>query len=261
LGGSAWWYATIFELANLETVKVTIRIPGIPTAFIGTKIVLISDFHLGRTIRTPLLRAAIDHSLALKPDLLVIAGDLVQRIWDSEPDILADELDRIEVPLGAYAVLGNHDYHPNAGVVAQAVQSTGVRLLRNDAVPLQRNDQQVYLAGIESVMERRHNLPMAMRAVPAGAPTILLAHEPDFADEAVLDQRIVLQLSGHSHGGQVRMLGAPLRLPRYAQKYPEGLYRVGSTWLYTNRGIGVAGVPIRVNCPPEVTLIELQSAA
>lgn len=105
------------------------------------------------------------------------------------------------------------------------------------------------------------DLKSTLEKAPAGAPVVLLLHEPDLVDQTSLDPRVSLQLSGHTHGGQVRLLGRPPVLaPHLGKKYDQGLFRVNETWLYTNRGLGVISIPIRYNCPPEITLLTLTKA-
>jgi predicted MPP superfamily phosphohydrolase len=125
-------------------------------------------------------------------------------------------------------------------------------------VPLERGTHRLWLAGIDDVLRGRPDLGAAIGKIPANEATILLAHEPDFADEASL-LPIDLQLSGHSHGGQIWIpgIGAPW-LPPLSRKYPRGLYQIGKLTLYTNIGIGTIRAPIRINCPPEITLITLR---
>jgi predicted MPP superfamily phosphohydrolase len=165
-------------------------------------------------------------------------------------------------PLGIYVVYGNHDYY--VGYVSQttaSVRRAGMTLLRNQSVPLTRGKSQIFIVGIDDLWLRYANLPRALQSVPRDACKIALMHEPDFADEAA-KAGIDLQLSGHSHGGQVRIPGiGPLILPEYGRKYPMGLARVGNfTQVYTTRGVGVLPPPVRFNCPPEVTLIRLTRA-
>jgi len=133
--------------------------------------------------------------------------------------------------------------------------------LQNRAVRLERDGARIWLAGVDDISKGNPNLPRTLSGIPPGETTILLAHEPDFADQAAR-YPIDLQLSGHSHGGQVWIpgIGAPW-LPTLARKYPRGLYRIEQLILYTNIGIGTIRAPIRINCPPEVTLITLRSAS
>ena len=143
-------------------------------------------------------------------------------------------------------------------LVKQGLAEQGIELLHNQGVLL--NDGQLLLAGVDDLWSGEPDAEAALANWREGVPTILLAHEPDFADQFLADGRIQLQLSGHTHGGQVRMPGVgPLVLPRYGQKYHNGLYRVGQGQVYTNRGIGVIDPAVRLNCPPEITEFVLRT--
>ena len=132
--------------------------------------------------------------------------------------------------------------------------------MRNQARPIEKDGQRLWIAGVDDVLEGWADLSRTTAGIPANEATILLAHEPDYADLAA-KAGIDLQLSGHSHGGQVRVPGVgPLVLPNLARKYHTGLNRVGNLQVYTTRGIGVINPPVRLNCPPEVTLITLKKA-
>lgn len=144
-------------------------------------------------------------------------------------------------------------------LVTQSVERAGVTVLHNRNIALRRGGQTLYLAGVDDVLESRHDLSAALRAIPTSAPTILLAHEPDYADIAARDPRILLQLSGHSHGGQVCLPGyGGLVFPLWGRKYTRGLYAVNQMTLYTNRGLGMVSLPLRFACRPEITLLTLQ---
>ena len=180
-----------------------------------------------------------------------------------EAQSITAQLRHLHARDGVFAVLGNHDWWEDAGDVAHAVRAAGITLLRNEHVTLRRNGATLYLAGVDDVQMRKADLKRALAGVPREAAVILLAHEPYFADTASRDGRVGLQLSGHSHGGQIvlpRVDGAVLRFLGH-HRYPRGLYRVREMSVYTNRGLGVVGLPLRVNCPPEVALITLQSEA
>jgi hypothetical protein len=172
----------------------------------------------------------------------------------------------LSAPLDVYAVLGNHDYwHPSgAARVAQALRDAfaGRRfeMLLNDNRVINAGGALLHIVGVDDVWEQQHDLRRAIASLPPDQPAILLAHEPDLADEAATTHPFVLQLSGHSHGGQVRLpfIGAPL-LPPYGQKYPIGLQRAGDMLVYTSRGVGMIAPAVRFNCQPEVTLITLRS--
>jgi predicted MPP superfamily phosphohydrolase len=154
------------------------------------------------------------------------------------------------------ACLGNHDHWTDADAVAGALTDAGITVLRNAAREVADG---LWVAAVDDVWERYADLEKALEGVPAGATVVLLAHEPDYADEVAADGRVSLQLSGHSHGGQVRLpFAGPLVLPYLGRKYPAGLYRVGEMWLYVNRGVGLVSPAVRFNCRPEVTVLRLR---
>jgi hypothetical protein len=134
-------------------------------------------------------------------------------------------------------------------------------MLINQGLEINQGNGSFYLAGMDDGWSGQPDLAKSVEKAPAGVPIVLLLHEPDLVDETSLDPRIVLQLSGHTHGGQVLMPGRPpIFTPTLGKKYSQGLFRVNDTWLYTNRGLGVISVPLRFNCPPEVTLLTLTRA-
>ncbi len=258
---SGWWYAERVEPYWLAVEAHTLTLPGLPAAFDGLTVVQLSDLHLG-PVPTPeasdaMVAAAVRTAVALRPDLIVITGDFVRRWgWESR---LTEALRPLTAPLGVLGVRGNHDWYRGAEAVAERVTAAGVHLLNNAHLRLTRGDEAVYVAGLDDQYDNRHDLNQALAGLPAGALVILLAHEPDFATTAAADGRVALQLSGHSHGGQVRLpfLRATW-LPRLGRRFPHGWYQVGAMQLYVNRGIGVVGVPVRFNCRPEVTHFTLR---
>lgn len=258
---SGWWYAAEFEPQQIEVVRVRLPLRRLPEAFVGLTIAQISDLHFGPLVEAREVRAAVDMIRGLKPDIVAVTGDHVHRVTHGEPDFVVQELSRLEAPLGAFAVMGNHDYWTNGPVVSSALQRAGLDVLRNANTSIRRAGETLYIAGLDDVWERHHDLVRTIKGVPEGGCAILLAHEPDIADEAATDSRIAMQISGHTHAGQVRLPGrGPLVVPRHGRKYREGLYQVDGLQLYVNRGIGVIWPPIRINCRPEVTLYELAAA-
>jgi predicted MPP superfamily phosphohydrolase len=166
-----------------------------------------------------------------------------------------------------YAILGNHDVRVSAHAVTDALETHGISVLTNTSVALERDGRRLWLAGTQDALEARPNLTAALPAgrKPHQEPLILLAHEPDFADQAV-GRQIDLLLSGHTHGGQVRLpLLRPLVLPEMGTKYVEGLFRLrdlrDGMQLYVNRGVGTVGLPFRFRCPAEISIFTLQPGA
>jgi hypothetical protein len=130
--------------------------------------------------------------------------------------------------------------------------------LNNQVITIARGSDRLYFAGVDDIMEELDDLPAVLDRIPTGGSAILLAHEPDFADQSAACGRFDLQISGHTHGGQVNLPRfGPLVLPRLGRKYPSGYYRVNGMQLYTNRGLGTAELEIRYRCPAEITLFEL----
>jgi uncharacterized protein len=216
------------------------------------------------------LRKAIALINVVKPNLVVLTGDFVtqpvRRKRTPAPRVAkviepcAQLLAQIRVDSGTMAVLGNHDVRTDASHITAVLQSRGIPVLRNRSFPLEREGKRLWLAGLDDALEGKPSLEAALRGIPPGEPVILLAHEPDWADHAARHP-VDLQLSGHSHGGQIRLplIGASY-LPPLARKYPWGLRQIGPLMLYTNAGIGTVNVPLRLNCPPEITLITLRAA-
>lgn len=259
IGGTAA-YARFVEPRRLGVERVSLSVAGLPPSLEGLRVVQLSDLHLGPLVPREALRAAVDLAQSLRPDLIALTGDFVTRISRGELPALTAELSRLQAPLGVFACLGNHDWRTSAEAVSQAVESAGARLLRNASVAVERGSARLFVAGVDDVSANRNDLGRALAGIPEEGVVLLLAHEPDFADEAALDPRVRIQLSGHSHGGQVKLPGVPRILPPLGRKYPEGLYRIGGLSLYTTRGVGVIDPGIRLNCPPEVTLLELAPA-
>jgi hypothetical protein len=271
LGGGAALGAlgfAAYEPYELSLTTIDMRLPRLPEEFNGFRLVQLSDLHFGEEVREEHVAAVVTQVNRLNPDLVVITGDFVtatravnqrrkaaQRIWPC-----ATILRGIQAPHGVFATLGNHDYETDPHLIAEALGENGVAVLRNEARAIEVRGAHFWLAGIDDVLAGKSDPARALRRVPRGETAVVAVHEPDFAD-AMANYGAALQISGHSHGGQVRLpvIGA-LYLPVMGRKYPIGLRRLGPLQIYTNRGIGVVGVPFRFLCPPEVTLFRLARA-
>jgi predicted MPP superfamily phosphohydrolase len=238
-----------------------------PAQMNGFTIALLSDFHYDPYFSVHPLHAAVPMVNSLHPDLIVLTGDFVsapligshaEAALDAEP--CARLLHQMRAPQGLWAVLGNHDFETDPLHVTRALQAESIRTLANQSIAIERNGGRFWLAGINDVISGTADLGKTLRGIPPSEPVVLLAHEPDFADVACRFP-VDLQLSGHSHGGQVRLPLLPaLYLPEMARKYVLGSYRVGKMSLYTNAGLGTVTIPVRLNCPPEITLLMLHSS-
>lgn len=240
-----------------------------PTALDGYKIAVLSDFHYDPVFSVHPLRAAIPIVNGLKPDIIALTGDFVtepfkrgdrrKAAYAAEP--CASLLRQMKAPHGLWAVMGNHDVVTDPNLVSSILRSTGIQVLSNQSEPIERAGGRFWLGGVDDVLKGNSDLNATLANVPKGEATVLLAHEPDYAD-FVSRYPVDLQLSGHSHGGQVRLpFLPPFYEPELAQKYIAGLFRIGPLLLYTNRGLGTIGLPIRFDCPPEITLITLRHGA
>lgn len=249
------------ESQDLVVERVTLPVEGLAPSLEGFTIAQLSDFHLYPFTQRPLIKRAVAISNSLNPDLVVLTGDYVWRTLEAIHD-LAPILAGLNARHGVYAAMGNHDLWTDVGVIKAAFDEVGLPYLINQGVTITEGKGNLYLAGLDDGWSGKPDLQAALAGSPADAPVVLLMHEPDLADNFSLVPRIVLQLSGHSHGGQVRFsrLDGATVLPYLGRKYDYQLYRVNGMWLYTNPGIGVISVPLRVNCPPEITEITLVRA-
>lgn len=243
------------EWLSLERLEVPIA--GLPPAFHRLRLVCLSDFHLDPFTQLDFIQRAVERANQLEPDLVCLLGDYVFTRAESI-HALAPVLGRLTAKQGVYAILGNHDLWTDAEIVRSGLERQGIPVLVNQSITLDLGGDDIVLAGLDDGWSGHPDLQQALEETPHSAPVILMLHEPDFADQVAGADRVRLQLSGHSHGGQVRLpfLGAPF-LPDYARKYDQGLYRVEGMWLYVTRGVGVIGPPGRFNCRPEITEITL----
>jgi predicted MPP superfamily phosphohydrolase len=249
-------------------VRQEFRLQRWPERLNGFTVAVLSDFHYDPLFSVHPLRAAIGMVNAVHPDLVVLVGDFVSvpPFGDEKKAAFAAEpcarlLRQITAPHGLWAVMGNHDDATDPEHVTRALQAENIQVLANQSHPIEQDGGRFWLAGVDDVLNGTADLATTMHSVPAGEAVILLAHEPDFADEAARFP-IDLQLSGHSHGGQIRIpFLPPLYLPELAKKYVWGTYHVGPLTLHTSAGLGTIGIPMRLNCPPEITLLTLRPPA
>ena len=261
-------YAGEFARHETDVVNRTIAIRNLPPSFQGYRIAQISDIHLDEYTEPYFLERIVHHINSLSPDLVLLTGDFITHgsltfiAGNHALHRCAEILTNLTAPL-RYGVLGNHDVSFNARAVVDALSAHGTPFLVNQYVPIERNGDRFWLCGVNDPGSSHPDLELAIPANPDG-PVLLMAHAPDYADHVRIHPRgplVDLMLSGHSHGGQIRLpfLG-PLILPPMGMKYPEGYYRFNQMQLYVNRGIGTVGLPFRLNCPPEITVITLQAA-
>lgn len=263
LGTGGLYYTREVEPENIEIVSVSLVLPRLASPFAGYRIAQISDLHADHWMTPGRLLDLVGLVNAEAPDLVAITGDFatyspLRSMIRYVPGFVTP-LRRLRAPDGVVAVLGNHDYRTNASVVRRVLTASGVIELHNTVRTLRRGDALLHLCGVDSALEGIYYLDRVLKLLPKDGAAILLAHEPDLADMSAATDRFDLQLSGHSHGGQVRLpLLRPTVLPRLSSRYPTGLYRVGQMVLYTNRGLG-SHPRFRFNCRPEITIFTLHA--
>jgi len=267
LGFGSMFWGWLVGQRRVEVERIDLPLRGLPDALAGLRVAQISDLHIGMQLRAPLLRRLIARVNALEADLIVITGD----IFDFDPSYIEEgcrELAVLEAPLGVFAVLGNHDAYTGADAVARGLEAwTSIRLLRDAWARIEFAGGTLALAGVEdpghgwNERDASHDALERLAAdIPPDLPRVLLIHRPSwFAQAARLG--FPLALAGHTHGGQIA-LPAPAQhhnVSRLISRWTRGLFRDAETGaiLYVNRGLGVAGPPVRLNCAREISLLRL----
>lgn len=253
-------YARYIEPKLIRTESIPIESSKLPQSFSGTKIVQFSDTHLSEYYPISQLEKIATKINQLSPDLILFTGDLVDK--PNQYGFLhqiAPILKKLKAPLGKYAIYGNHD-HGGYGtdIYENIMKESEFKLLKNTGVKIQLIDgSAILLTGLDDMMLGRPDFGQTLKEAKEELYTILMAHEPDAALNAKAFP-VDLQLSGHSHGGQVQLpFYGPLITPPFAAVYTEGLYEVDRMKLYVNRGLGTTRLPFRFFSVPEITLFTL----
>lgn len=251
-------YGTWIEPSLLDIVEIQIPLHRVGPGMQGLRAVQLSDLHVGPWFTQSRLQQVVEQVSQLKPELVFITGDFITRGGDypSMKQALFDPLRTLARQVPVFSVLGNHDYYRKLNTdISEMLTRAGVVDVTNTVLPYRRGDDLIYFAGVGSAITGNMRLEKIVREIPKGTSAILLAHEPDVAQRAKETPEFVLQLSGHTHGGQVILpFIGPVVLPNMGKLYPLGLYDLGSMYVYTNRGLGMTHLAFRLNCPPEITV-------
>jgi uncharacterized protein len=267
-------YSTQMEPSWIDVTHMDLHLPAFPDRLTPLSIVQLSDLHVGPYVHAKGVRRSVEMANALGADLVVLTGDFVYGSA-AYSAACAQELAALSARHGVFAVLGNHDIWTGGDEVAANLSHAGIRVLRDEGLPLRLGDTDLWLLGIEDTgyagvsfsdfraiwQKKAVDLALMLEAIPAHAPRLLLVHNPDFT-EMLPKGRIDLALCGHTHGGQVRvpLLGPPIVPSCFGQKFAGGLVVGQTTSIYVNRGIGLIPPPIRLNCRPEITQLRLSAA-
>ncbi len=247
---------------DFELIKTTITIPNLPDQFKGFTIGMMSDIHSSVFMNKEDMDGYVSAMNVLKTDLVVVTGDFVNSQTE-EVYQFAEAFSNLKSPNGVYGCLGNHDFFVNdVELVAKKIDECGIKLLRNDAMKIEKGNSFFNLIGVDDIgrnVKPDEYIARALSSVKNEHPKILLCHKPYYFSNAK-NHGVDLTLSGHTHGGQIvfgKVDGISISLAAFASKYIAGLYTLGKSQLYVNKGIGSVGVPFRINCPPELTVITL----
>ncbi|HEV2423552.1 MAG TPA: metallophosphoesterase [Terriglobia bacterium] len=240
-----------------EVTETVISLRRLPAALDGLRIVHLTDIH--HSIFTPLeeVERAVYLANRLEPDLVALTGDYVT-FSPAYIQPVARALGRLKARHGIFAVLGNHDFQVDADEITRALRSQRIRVLRNSRRPLRAGTETLWILGVDDIWWSSDDLPSALKGVPARDAKILLCHNPLGIWQASR-HAIDLVLSGHTHGGQVRVPGfRHLYKSRLGERFVDGWNRLHNTQIYVSRGIGKVIVPIRFDCPSEIACLNLR---
>lgn len=242
----------------IEVTHRNIELPHLPAALAGLRVVQLSDIHHGLYMPRERVVRAVEFANRLQPDLLALTGDFVSNSRSFIAPV-AEILGGLRARWGVFAVLGNHDYRVGAEQVATALLRQGIEVLRNRHVRVERAGASLFVVGVDAIGCGEAQLREAVRGIRAEASTLLLCHNPAILPYAAA-YKIDLVLSGHTHGGQVglRRLRAFARRRGLRLPLSYGWHELNGTQIYISRGLGTVILPIRVRCPAEIVLLNLQ---
>jgi predicted MPP superfamily phosphohydrolase len=265
-------YGIVIEPRNFEIARRRIAIRDLPSSLEGLRLVQLTDLHHGPWLSRDFIRAIVEATNRLEPDLCLLTGDYVHQ----DPEFMkpaAQELASLRPRIGTLAVLGNHDWWEDVTQMREALADVKIPLIDNDRRILTPDrrlvaaaDNGLAFAGLGDLWEDHQDYRAALDDLPDTMPRLLLSHNPDTAEEWRFTRsglRVDLMLSGHTHGGQIRIpyMGAPVVPSRFGQKYAQGLVQGPTCPVFICRGIGMSGVPIRFGARPEIALLELTRAS
>ena len=248
---------SIYSRDDYRVEDIPLRLRDMPSQLEDLKIAMISDIHAGLYMTEDDMSKYKEELNKLNPDLIFIPGDFVTSKTDEiVPFVKA--FSGLKSKLGTYACLGNHDFFANPNIITEKLQENGINVLRNETKELDINGSKLMLSGVDDG-EHADFAKVAYEANSSNTTKILLCHRPYYFDKAVAAQYDAM-LSGHTHGGQIvlaKFFGIKLTPAALVSPYVAGKYHRGDSVLYVSRGVGTVGLPVRVNCPPEITLFTL----
>jgi uncharacterized protein len=255
-------YAQGVEPRWFAIKTIDVKIAGLNPVFEGYKIVQLTDLHARSAVMD---RQQLEKVARLanqqQPDLIALTGDYITRDAAKSEEMLTNAFSQLQAKDGVVAIMGNHDRAEDSTPLDRAFWQSKIMLLNNAVYSIDRQGHKLNIAGVDDVWFKLANLPKTIAQLPGTGTNILLAHEPDFADTSAATNLFGLQLSGHSHGGQIVLPFVPRVTPTWSKKYINGLYQIGGMQLYVSPGVGTTGPPkARFNCRPEISVIVLHNS-
>lgn len=253
--------STKFKPEMFDLVNVDVKINDLPFAFNNYRIINLTDIHLGQWISPEHLNGVVDYVNSLNPDMITLTGDYISYILEGYEDDLLYSFKKLKAKDGKFGVLGNHDHWAGADEIREILKKSDIIDLSNDVYTLEKEGEKLNIAGVDSLTVGADDFDKVLEKLPHEGSSILLVHEPDFAEISSKTDRFDLQMSGHSHGGQLVIPGVettPFRCS-YSLKYPVGPYKVKNMTQYTSKGLGTNSFWLRINCKPEITQFYLKT--
>lgn len=251
-------YARLIEPYHYWISETDVFIRDLPERFEGFGITQLTDIHHSRILGIDEVRRMVSLAQQTKPDMFVLTGDYTTS-YRRFIEPCAEALSQLNAPEGVWAVLGNHDHYTDPELTTRALRRHRIEVMDNYHTTLRRGPDSLQLSGIDDWTWNAVDWARAFSGLKSDAPTVLLSHQPTVLDLPQA-QNVSLVLSGHTHGGQVRLplVGAPAKYATKDLKYDRGLFTKGETQLYVSSGTGVIGLPLRLGARPEIAVLRLK---
>ena len=261
-GAAVGAYAGLYEPRRLVVHRTELALPNWPAELAGLRVGVMSDLHAGSPHAGPdLIDRWVARMNAEEPDLIALPGDFVDAHFlfggRMAPERVGERLAALRAPLGAVAVLGNHDWQLAGARMWLALERAGIVVLENSSHAFEARGRRFHMAGLGDFRQRRPDVVKALARVPDGEPVLLLTHDPDMFPR--VPARVSLTIAGHTHGGQVAVpyVRAPVIPSRYGERYARGLIVEHDRHLVVSSGLGTSGPPVRLLAPPEILVLTL----
>ena len=251
-------YARLIEPYHYLISETDIFIPNLPERFEGFRITQLTDIHHSKILGIEEVQRVVQLAQQTRPDMFVLTGDYATT-YRRYIEPCAEALSSLNAPEGVWAVLGNHDHYTDPELTMRALERNHIAVLNNINTSLRRGPDSIQLSGVDDWTWNSADWRKALAGLKQEIPTVLLSHQPSVFDFD-LPKHISLILSGHTHGGQIRLpwVGSPARFATKDLRFAQGLFQKGDMQLYVSSGTGVIGLPVRFGVRPEIALLRLR---